>query len=196
MSLKPVLNKTVRRINLFGGPGIHKSTKAAELFVLLKKLSFQSDKTVELVREEIKDWAYLGRKPESLDQFLLFAQQAYKEDVPLRSGVDLIVSDSPLYLSAFYALKHGTPLAIPILKAAHEQEHRYPSKNLMLIRGNGDFKEKGRYHDQEESIRLDKEIRHFLKGEKIKFMEIHSQDIVPAFDLLGDLVWNLEPQNL
>jgi len=47
-----------RVINLLGGPGVGKSTAAAKLFAKYK----DEGKSVELVREYVKDWAWEGRK--------------------------------------------------------------------------------------------------------------------------------------
>ena len=46
----------IRRINIYGGPGVGKSTLAASIFAFMKK---RGD-NVELVQEFVKQFAYLG----------------------------------------------------------------------------------------------------------------------------------------
>lgn len=52
-----------------------------------------------------REWAYQNRPIQSLDQIYLFASQMHKEDTLLsRNKVDVIISDSPVYLNAFYGI--------------------------------------------------------------------------------------------
>lgn len=92
------MKKSTVVINLFGGSGTGKSTLAADLFAKLKL----SGVNVELVREYIKTWVWDERqikRPE--EQVYIFAKQA-KEERILYGKVDCIITDSPLWLPAFY----------------------------------------------------------------------------------------------
>ena len=62
------------RICLYSGPGAGKSATAADIFAEFKRKNY----SIELVAEYIKTWAYEGRKPESYDQTLIFANQLHQ----------------------------------------------------------------------------------------------------------------------
>ena len=62
-------------INFFGGPGVGKSTLAAQLFGYLKAKGFD----VELAQEFIKTWAYQRRELRSFDYVYTFAKQLHAE---------------------------------------------------------------------------------------------------------------------
>lgn len=95
--------RTTKVVDLYGGPGCGKSTLAAELFAVLKKQYVQ----VELVREFVKSWAWRGEKVGRWDQPYLFAKQLRAEST-LYGRVDVIVTDSPLGLSAVYEKVYGS----------------------------------------------------------------------------------------
>ena len=89
----------IRRINLMSGPAGGKSTTASFIKAEMSYRGYD----IEFVEEQIKDWTYYGRTPQSCDSFVLQGMQMEKEDIRLRSGVDYIVSESPLFLQYFYA---------------------------------------------------------------------------------------------
>jgi len=149
-----------RRINLFGGPGVSKSSTAAFIFSQLKKKSY----SVELVTEYIKFWTYLNQKPVSFDQCFTFAQQLHQEDVILRSGVDYIISDSPLYLSCSYGYFNQVPGWQHLYSIAAEFESIYPSINFFLRREDKPYHPSGRFHTEEQA-------RKSMKNLKILFEE-------------------------
>ena len=86
--------------NLHGGPGTGKSTTAAQVFASLKLKGVNA----ELVTEYAKGWAWQDRKIKPLDQFYLFGKQLHREYL-LYDKVDVIVSDSPTAIAAFYAYR-------------------------------------------------------------------------------------------
>lgn len=90
-------------INLYGGPGTGKSTTAAWLFALLKARGINA----EYVQEYVKQWAWEERQPVKYDQFYFFGKQSRKE-YSLFKNVDVIITDSPVSLSSYYAKLFGT----------------------------------------------------------------------------------------
>jgi hypothetical protein len=62
---------------------------------------------VELVREYIKAWAWRGEKVGRWDQPYIFAKQLRAEST-LYGRVDVIITDSPLGLSAVYEKVYGS----------------------------------------------------------------------------------------
>lgn len=149
----------VRRICLFGGPGCGKSTTAAWLFAQLKLRHVE----VELVQEYVKTLAFEGRKPESWDQLWLLSKQMRREDVMLRNGVDVVVTDSPLLLSTCYAMKYNCPGAKHLVAIAEEFDETYPPLNIFIDRGGKAYSKKGRYQTEEEAHEMDKVIKAVLE---------------------------------
>ena len=141
-------------VNIFGGPGIGKSGIAAGLYSKMKAKGM----SVELVTEVAKDFVWEDRlNVLTHDQILIFAKQHRRLD-RLRNKVDYVVTDCPILLCVPY-----------IPPKAYYKEHLIPlmaecavsfdNFNVMLLRNEGTHTDLGRYHDLEESIEKDKEIR-------------------------------------
>jgi len=150
--------KKIRRINLFGGASCGKSITATNVRAQLGFKGYD----IELVDEVIKDWTYIPRIPKDCDSFFLQASQIQKEDIRLRAGVDLIVSDSPLLLQYFYAHYHKVPLQEAMLSAALEFEKLYPSLNIFIDREDKFYDEVGRYEKLGEAKKIDYLIKDVL----------------------------------
>tara|TARA_Y100000310_G_scaffold332744_1_gene408892 strand:+ start:948 stop:1325 length:378 start_codon:yes stop_codon:yes gene_type:complete len=112
----------IRRICVYGASGVGKSTIAAFIYAALKEEHYN----VELVREHVKTWAYLNKKPDSFDQVYLFAQQMHAEDTLLRAGVDYVISDSPVFLACFYSYLQKMPGWTHLGAIAKEFDKQYP----------------------------------------------------------------------
>lgn len=155
-----VAPKKTKVLNLFGGPGIGKSTLAAALFAEMKN----NDVNCELVREYVKLWAWQDRKIKHVDQIYVVGKQAQAESI-LYGKVDYVITDCPIFLPAVYQkLYYNNNISGEyIAKAAigtmidAECENEVTFKNYVLSRGTN-FSTEGRYHDKEESIKIDKEI--------------------------------------
>ena len=88
-------------INLFGGPGIGKSTVAAHLYAHLKMEGYSA----ELVTEYAKDKVWEGSINVLRDQIYVFAKQRFRLG-RIVGKVEYIVTDAPLLLSMVY----GAPI--------------------------------------------------------------------------------------
>ncbi len=156
--------KQYRRVNIFAGPGAGKTSLTAYLFSQFKKIVVENDLQlqIEQVSEYVKQWAWEGRKPVSLDQWFIFANQHRLEEVPLRSGVDIIFTDSPIMLNAFYAQKNNIPGANSLLELAKTFESFYPSINIFLDRKDRTYISKGRYETEDQAKSMDDYIRKSL----------------------------------
>jgi hypothetical protein len=159
------MKKKIRRINLFGGAACGKSITATNVRAQLGFKGYD----IELVDEVIKDWTYIPRIPKDCDSFFLEASQIQKEDIRLRAGVDLIVSDSPLMLQYFYAKYHKVPLQYPMAVAAMEFEELYPSLNIFIDREDKFYNEVGRYEKLAEAKRIDIQIKGTLAANSVSF---------------------------
>lgn len=153
----------LRRINLYGGPGSGKSTNAAWLFSQLKDKGYH----IELVNEYVKSWAHTGRKVSGFDQLYLLGKQVHYEDRLLKNGVDLIVTDSPIWLSPFYAsLYSEVKIMDPLMEICREFDNCYSSMDIFLNREGRPYNPKGRYQTEEESSEIDRKLIEFLRSKK------------------------------
>jgi len=160
-------------INLFGGPGLGKSTTAAGLFYEMKLRGFD----VELVREYAKNFAYHKTMP---DQTYIFAKQL-KAESTLYGKVDFIVTDSPLWLCCYYeALITGARHLLPLVKAqvAGRKEH-----NLFLQRFKP-YHQNGRLQTPEEASQIDLDLSCFLGNEGVPYQMVQSKDRDRVADIL------------
>jgi len=157
-------------VNLFGGPGTGKSTTAAELFAKLK----QTGQSVELVREYVKDWAWERRKIGPLHQPYIFGEQSHREAL-LYSKVAVVVTDSPLLLSAFYHTKYfGVSYLTPCVLEYMQHANRVLGTkyvNVVLKRVKP-YSPDGRYETEEQAKVLDGEIRDWLTSIGCSYHEV------------------------
>lgn len=155
---------SVRRICLYGGPGTGKTTTASDLFAEIKRntVANKVEMQFELTQEWVKQWAWEGRKPQGFDQNFIFANQQRLEEIPLRNGVDCIITDSPLLLSAAYARKYHVKSWQALISLAELHEAEYPGLHIFLDRGDRPYVAKGRFQNEEEAKKMDGFIRGML----------------------------------
>lgn len=146
-------------ISLYGGPGAGKSVLAAELYFKMKVAKLDC----ELVREYVKEWAYEERKISTFDQFYLIGKQIRKESF-LYGRVNHIITDSPLWIGAFYDNLYQKTDYIGkhvqgFTQFAESKGIRY--YNFILTR-NFPYDPNGRYQTEEEAINIDLSMKSFL----------------------------------
>ncbi len=160
-------------INLYGGPGVGKSTMAAELFVKMKKQGYK----VELVTEFAKDLVYADETTKLSDQLIVFAKQHHKI-FRLKDKVDYIISDSPLIISKIYNESIHPDMFNPLVD---EIFNSYNNMNYFIKRNKDFFQEYGRVHDLNQSLEIDNIILGMLEEmsdeENITFKQIEPNDI-------------------
>jgi adenylate kinase family enzyme len=159
-----------RVVCLYGGPGVGKSTIAAKLFYLSKMAGLN----VELVREYIKDWVWEGRNILPGDQIYIFAKQSRKERI-LFKDVDMIITDSPLWISAVYEERNEPPpMVIPLgiqkqLDVAAGFGFEYVHYYLSRVT---DYNPSGRLQTADEAKKIDNQIQSYLDRHGIKYKMI------------------------
>lgn len=163
-----------RRICFFGGPGTSKSTLAAWLFAMLKMNKINT----ELVTEYIKAWTFIGRAPTLRDQTYICAKQLHREDIVLRANKDVvIVSDSPLFLGSFYAKKFASPGWQHLLALAQDFDKDFPSLNILIDRGDLEYKDFGRFQTRDQAIEMDNHIKSCLDEYGIPYETLRYDDL-------------------
>jgi tRNA uridine 5-carbamoylmethylation protein Kti12 len=138
-------------INLYGGPGVGKSTMAARLFAMLKVAGIKS----ELVGEFAKDLVYDKAYNIMADQHYLFAQQAHRLWRLKNSGVEVAVCDSPLLLNLAY---NQDPNNGYFNQFVIDTYKRYTNFDYVLKRHVPYWELDKRNGDVEDAIQMDKKI--------------------------------------
>lgn len=150
------MNRDIKAINLFGGPGTGKSTTAAYLFHELKC----AGANVELVTEYAKDMVWEQRTNILTDQVYIAAKQNRRMERLVDQGLDVVVTDSPLIMGCMYQpddyFVHFEPLVAEIFKSYTN------SLNIYLNRG-FDYNPIGRYQTAEQASLIDQQIIQLLK---------------------------------
>jgi len=158
----------IRRINLYGGPGVGKSTMAAQVYLRLK----QWGRSVELVQEFVKARAYEGRPIVGWECLSTFTRQFEAEHRFLSNGVGEIVTDSPLLLQAFYAEWHGCKVASQLKEMALAYEEPFPSINFLLFRDKR-YVSQGRFQDEEAARGIDRDVERMLNECGVQYFVLH-----------------------
>jgi nicotinamide riboside kinase len=163
---------TKKIIYLYGGPGTGKSTTAAAVFAAAKRL----DVNAELVREYVKNWVWEGRQIMMGDQVYLTAKQCRAEQI-LFNDVNVIISDSPVWLSKFYEQKYDptTNISQYIIEKHVEIAHlnEFEFVHIFLER-HKKYNPQGRLQNESEAKQFDTEIRTMLDNLGIRY------HVVPA----------------
>jgi predicted RNA-binding Zn-ribbon protein involved in translation (DUF1610 family) len=164
-------NPMTQIINIYGGPCIGKSSTSAFIYYLLKKNKFSA----ELVQEYVKEWAWEDRKIKPFDQIYFFAKQVRKESM-LFGKVDFIITDSPVLLSLAYIKRVCDPEIAAGLeqtaRAFYEVSPRHGVHHVhVMLKRNGKFNSNGRFHSEEESIKIEGEVIELLKSIGFEYTE-------------------------
>jgi Cdc6-like AAA superfamily ATPase len=158
-------------INLFGGPGVGKSTIAAELFSIMKKQNIN----VELTYEFPKEMVWEGNSFAVNDQLYILANQ-HRNITRLYGKLDYIIMDSPIILSCIYKNKYDSvypnnhyeqldKFVIDIFK-------KYNNINFLLKRNDVTFNETGRFQGNDDAKKIDTEIKGLLLSNNIPYHEL------------------------
>lgn len=162
-----------RIVNLFGGPGIGKSSIASGLTYKLKKNHITCDNPYEFPKVLAWDENYSAIS----DQLYVLANQ-HRGIVKSYGKVDYIILDSPILLSLIYKDYYNKQRDSDYPSRLYRENfdnvvldmHRgYDNINILLKRHSGNHNNKERYHNLEESIELDTMIEESLRLHNIEY---------------------------
>lgn len=153
-------------INLFGGPGAGKSRNRAKIFGYFK----DDGANVEEIIEWVKYKVYEKSTYVFTDQIYIFAKQL-KWIKQTLGQVDIIVTDSPILLSAIYDSEQD-----PVFRQLVLQEfNKLTNVNFYIERFNP-YNPIGRHQTEEEAKEVDVRVREFLVENNIPFTTVIGND--------------------
>ena len=154
-------------VNMSAGSGAGKSTNSARLFAMLKDKGIE----VELVTEFAKDLVWEGRNKAFECQAYIFGKQLYKIQ-RVADSVDVIITDSPIFLSAIYDKEQDKNFKNYIIT----QFNKFNNLNIYLNRVKP-FNPNGRNESSEEEARVnDRKVLDFFKDNNIDYCSINGDE--------------------
>ena len=150
-------------INLFAGPGVGKSTTAANVFAELKMKGINCEMALEFAKDKV--WEESFRTMD--DQIYIFGKQFHRI-WRLKDKVDVIICDSPLPISIVYDKDNSEAFHTLIM----EQFNKFTNVNYYIERST-DYQESGRVQTKEEAEKVDKIVLDVLNKYDIKYKSIN-----------------------
>lgn len=150
-------------INLFGIPSSGKSTGSAYIFSKLKMLGYNA----ELITEFAKDKVWEENEEVFKNQLYILGKQSFKQS-RVRDKVEVIITDSPLMLSAFY--NSDETLGEEFNAVVKNVFNSYDNINFFLNRVKP-YNPIGRHQTEEESDALKAPMMKMLIDNGIPFIE-------------------------
>ena len=177
-------------INLFGGPGIGKSTQASGLFTEMKR----NHMSVEYTYEFPKEVAWEGNISQLRDQFFITANQ-HRNISRLYGKVDYIIVDSPIILGCFYEQRYGDGYPASFYGVTRLSNFlwnlfkQYDNINILLKRNNETYDPNGRIQDLQEAQEIDEDIKQTLLINNIPFVEfdVNTNTAVDIFKYINTI---------
>lgn len=143
-------------VNLVAGPSAGKSATAARVYALLKAKHV----SCELAREVAKDAVYENNTCLLYDELKIFADQNHILH-RLKGQVEVIITDSPLYLKLFYK-----PDTFDMDQLVIDVAEQYDNINFFIERV-GPYQTEGRLQTYEEALQCDHKLKELLAFHEI-----------------------------
>ena len=171
-------------VNFYGGPGAGKSTLTAGVFYYLKLMGANC----VMAREYAKDLVWEGRVKlltEARQSYIFSKQLKRLQDVA--GQVDVVLTDSPLLLSAIYSRN-------PVMRMLVKEHHDTFVNMNYVVRREKDYQPIGRLQSEEEAQELDVKIETLLSdlGETFETVSVFNAPTIAAriMSVLEEGVWN------
>lgn len=146
-------------VNLFGGPGLGKSTNTARVFADLKMNGVNCEMALEFIKDKVWEESFKTMD----DQIYIFGKQFHKI-WRLKDKVDVIICDSPLPNSIVYDKENSNPFHALVM----EQFNKFDNVNYFLERGE-DYQTEGRVETLDEAIQIDNVVKSVLDENEIPY---------------------------
>jgi len=154
-------------INIFGGPGIGKSTTAAKLFGKMKA----RDHKVEYIQEFAKELTFSKDYTRLSDQMLILGEQHHRM-FRLNGQIDFLIHDSPFIMGVTYLSEDPHLPKEAYTNLVVQMFNSYDNINVFLERDieNLQYQEYGRRQTLAEAIQKDVEIKALLDEYGIEYV--------------------------
>lgn len=161
-------NQNVLVVNLCGAPGAGKSTGAAYIFSRLKMAGINA----ELVTEFAKDKTWESNTAALSNQVYMFGKQLFKT-TRCANQVDVIVTDSPLFLSILYNRQSDEKTRLPDSFETLVCDIAKHFNNITyLVKRVKPYNPAGRNQTADESDKLYEELKEILEEFNIPYNNI------------------------
>ena len=167
-------------VNFFAGSGAGKSSLAWDVSAELKWLG---EINVEYVPEWCKAMVWEERKEPFKDQNIIFGEQHYNIK-RLLDKLDVVVTDSPVLLSAFYNQPEDKIFNQHVLN----QFNKFNNYNYFVNRVKA-FQPDGRFQTEEEAKQDDIKLRKMLDNFNIKYQFIKGEKA--STDIIANQIKNI-----
>ena len=147
-------------INLYGGPGVGKSTCCAGVFAELKWNGINC----EMAREYAKDIVWEGSLRKLENQIHVFGEQQHRLH-RLVGKVDVVLTDSPLLLSLIYGMRMPAAFKGLVL----DTYNSFNNYDIYLEREKP-YQQAGRIQDETRAREIDDIVYHMLNANGIEFV--------------------------
>jgi len=154
-------------INLFGGPGVGKSTLCASVFAKLKIMGIDCEMATEYAKDMVWEESY--KKLEN--QIYIFGKQHARVH-RLLGKVDVVITDSPLLNSIVYDKTDNFALR----KLVISEFWKLNTLNFYIGR-KLNYEENGRVQTLKQAIDVDNAYLKLIKENDITYFEIEPGDI-------------------
>ena len=173
-------------INLFGGPGVGKSTLCASIFTELKKQNIDCEMALEYVKELVFEESF--KKIEN--QIYIFGKQ-HNRLMRLNGKVDVVITDSPLLNSIVYYLGDN-----PYFKDLILYEFQKLNTINYCIKRRFNYEENGRMQTLDKAIEVDVDYKKLLDENEIPYNEIDGDFSI--VNIINDIKnkYNYEKSNI
>lgn len=150
-------------INLYGGPGVGKSTTSAGVFSLLKL----HDVECELITEFAKDLVWEERYKTFGDQQYIFGKQHHRM-WRVKDKVGVMITDSPLMLSTIYNYNTSSR---HFINSVVDTVNSFNNLNVVLVRTKK-YNQNGRNETEDQAREIDNIVKKRLTEFNMDWIEI------------------------
>ena len=167
-------------VNLIAGPCAGKSTVTSGIFYKLKMAGVDCEMALEYAKDRVWEEAFATMD----DQIYVFGKQ-YHRIWRLNGKVQVIITDSPLPLSIYYAKMDSNYFSDFVI----EQFNKFNNMTYVIER-TPVYNPKGRLHTEEQSKEIDKTLVNILKEHNINYKTVKTTEAVDIitkdiFDILN-----------